>query len=64
VVKTAISLSALPLMGGALASRTDAFLGSGLRDVLVDERNDASRAFGRSADAQLKALAEYLARKN
>ncbi len=52
VVKTAISLSALPLMGGALASHTDAFMGGGLCDVLVDERNDASRAFGRSADAR------------
>lgn len=51
VVKSAISLSALPLMGGALASRTDAFMGSGLRDVLVDERFGASRAFGSGADA-------------
>jgi hypothetical protein len=38
-------------MGSALGSRTDPFKGSGLRDVLVDERNSASRAFGRSADA-------------
>lgn len=52
VVKSAISISALPLMGGAFVSRTDGFTGSGLRDVLVDERNAASRAFGRMADAR------------
>lgn len=52
VIKSAISISALPLMGGAFASRTDGFTGSGLRDVLVDERHAASRAFGRMADAR------------
>jgi hypothetical protein len=52
VVKSAISISALPLMGGAFVSRTDGFTGSGLRDVLVDERHAASRAFGRTADAR------------
>jgi hypothetical protein len=52
VVKSAISISALPLMGGAFASRTDGFTASGLRDVLVDERHPASRAFGRMADAR------------
>jgi len=52
VVKSAISISALPLMGGGFASRTDGFTGSGLRDVLVDERHAASRAFGRMADAR------------
>jgi hypothetical protein len=51
VVKTAISISALPLIGSAFASRTDAFAGSGVRDVLVDERHSASRAFGRGANA-------------
>jgi hypothetical protein len=51
VVKSAISISALPLMGGAFASQMDASAGSGLRDVLVDERSRASRAFGRGADA-------------
>ena len=52
VVKSAISISALPLMGGEFVSRTDGFTGSGLRDVLVDERDAASRAFGRVADAR------------
>jgi hypothetical protein len=51
VVKTAISISALPLMSGAFASQTDAFARSGVRDVLVDERHSASRAFGRGANA-------------
>jgi hypothetical protein len=51
VVKSAISISALPLIGGGFVSRTDAFTG-GLRDVLVDERIAASRAFGRVADAR------------
>jgi hypothetical protein len=52
VVKSAISISALPLMGGAFVSRADGFTGSGLRDVLVDERHAASRAFGRMAAAR------------
>jgi len=52
VVKGAISISALPLMAGGFVSRTDGFTGNGLRDVLVDERNSASRAFGRMADAR------------
>ena len=51
VVKSAISISTLPLMGGGLASRAAALTGSTLRDVLVDERHSASRAFGRGADA-------------
>ena len=52
VVKSALSMSALPLMGGGFVSKTNGFSGSGLRDVLVDERNSASRAFGRVADAR------------
>src|SRR6185295_8663860 len=52
VVKSAITISALPLMGGGFVAETDGFTGSGLRDVLVDERNSASRSFGRMADAR------------
>ena len=51
VVKSAISISTLPLMGGGLAARSAALTRSTLRDVLVDERHSASRAFGRGADA-------------
>jgi hypothetical protein len=49
VVKSAIGISALPLLGGAFVSRADGLTGSGLRDALVDERHAASRAFGRMA---------------
>jgi len=52
VVKIAISISALPLMGGGFVSRTEGFPGSGLRDVLIDERHAASRAFGRMAEGR------------
>lgn len=47
VVKTAIGISALPLISGAFASTAVASAGSSLRDALVDERSGASRAFGR-----------------
>jgi hypothetical protein len=50
LIKTAIGISALPLTHGAFASVTSA--GSSLRDALVDERNEASCAFGRAADAR------------
>ena len=46
LVKTAIGISALPLIRGAFASTTVASAGNSLRDALVDERNDASCAFG------------------
>ena len=52
VVKTAISISALPLIGGSVRiggrSRPRRVR---LRNALVDERNVASRAFGRGARA-------------
>jgi hypothetical protein len=49
VVKTAIGISALPLIGGRFASGAVAPGDSWLRDALVDERNAASRAFGSAA---------------
>ena len=49
LVKTAIGISAFPLIRGALASATVAAAGCSVRDALVDERSDASRAFGRGA---------------
>jgi hypothetical protein len=50
-VKTAIGISALPLIGGAFGSAGVASVGSSLRSALVDERNDASCAFGRAVRA-------------
>ena len=49
VVKTGISISALPLIGGTFASAVVEAAQTRLHDVLVDERNGASRAFGRGA---------------
>jgi hypothetical protein len=49
VVKTAISISALPLIGGRFAAAAGAPADGWLRTALVDERNIASRAFGRGA---------------
>lgn len=49
VVKTAISISALPLIGGRFASGAVAPADRSVRNALVDERNVASRAFGRGA---------------
>jgi hypothetical protein len=51
VVKTAISISALPLIGGRFAAAAGASADGWLRTALVDERNIASRAFGRGARA-------------
>ena len=51
VVKTGISISALPLIGGTFASAVVEAAGARLHDVLVDERNGASQAFGRGAGA-------------
>lgn len=49
LVKTAIGISAFPLIRGAFASATVASAAGPLRDALVDQRNDASCAFGRGA---------------
>jgi hypothetical protein len=51
VVKTAISISALPLIGGGFSSAAMAPADGGLRKALVDERCVASRAFGHRARA-------------
>jgi hypothetical protein len=56
VVKAAISVSALPLIGGALASRAIAHADDWLRTALVDERSVASRAFGNGARAHAIAV--------
>ena len=52
VVKTAISISALPLIGRGFAAAAGAPADGCLRTALVDERNIASRAFGCGARAR------------
>ena len=56
VVKTAISISALPLIGGGFASRAVAPADGWLRKALVDDRSVASRAFGHTARAHALAV--------
>ncbi len=56
VVKTAISISALPLIGGGFASRAVANADGWRRTAVVDERSVASRAFGHGARAHALAV--------